>query len=230
MATERREFARALRKRPTRAEDILWERLRGSRFHGAKFRRQVPFDRYVVDFVTPRNSWSRSTASSTNGSRTTTPGGRKFWSAWASTSFASPTPKCATISTRRSREFARRCVCHLIDAPVPSPLPLSRRERGSRVPPVRERRRAFGNAWAAPMRQGIAMAFAAQTPPTWPRLAIGTAWCHRLACALRLKALICSNALFTGGSCTVCGMIGSSSPLSADRSKSFSPICQASRM
>ena len=26
-------------------------RLRGSRFHGAKFKRQVPFDRYVVDFT-----------------------------------------------------------------------------------------------------------------------------------------------------------------------------------
>jgi very-short-patch-repair endonuclease len=26
------------------------ERLRGLRFHGAKFRRQVPFDRFVVDF------------------------------------------------------------------------------------------------------------------------------------------------------------------------------------
>jgi very-short-patch-repair endonuclease len=39
-----------LRKHPTRAETILWERLRGSRFHGAKFRRQVPFDRFVVDF------------------------------------------------------------------------------------------------------------------------------------------------------------------------------------
>ncbi len=50
MAPERREFARALRKQQTRAEDILWERLRGSRFHGAKFRRQVPLDRFVVDF------------------------------------------------------------------------------------------------------------------------------------------------------------------------------------
>ncbi len=50
MASKRREFARALRKHPTRAEDILWARLRGSRFHGAKFRRPVPFDRYVVDF------------------------------------------------------------------------------------------------------------------------------------------------------------------------------------
>src|SRR5271169_3548087 len=51
MASERREFARNLRKQHTRAEDILWERLRGSRFHGAKFKRQVPFDRYVVDFT-----------------------------------------------------------------------------------------------------------------------------------------------------------------------------------
>ncbi len=50
MASERREFARLLRKQPTKAEDILWERLRGSRFHGAKFRRQVPVDRFVVDF------------------------------------------------------------------------------------------------------------------------------------------------------------------------------------
>jgi very-short-patch-repair endonuclease len=50
MASERIEFARNLRRQPTRAEEILWERLRGSRFHGAKFKRQVPFDRYVVDF------------------------------------------------------------------------------------------------------------------------------------------------------------------------------------
>ena len=50
MPSERRQFARALRQQMTRAEDILWAQLRGSRFEGAKFRRQVPFDRYVVDF------------------------------------------------------------------------------------------------------------------------------------------------------------------------------------
>jgi very-short-patch-repair endonuclease len=50
MTSERREFARTLRKHQTRAEDALWARLRGSRFCGAKFRRQVPFDRFVVDF------------------------------------------------------------------------------------------------------------------------------------------------------------------------------------
>jgi very-short-patch-repair endonuclease len=50
MTSERIQFARQLRKQPTPAEDILWARLRGSRFHEAKFKRQVPFDRYVVDF------------------------------------------------------------------------------------------------------------------------------------------------------------------------------------
>jgi len=56
MPFERRQFARALRQQMTRAEEILWARLRGSRFHGAipglrpGDRRQVPFDRYVADF------------------------------------------------------------------------------------------------------------------------------------------------------------------------------------
>ena len=50
MAGERLEFARLLRKQRTKAEDILWRCLRGSRFYGAKFRRQVPFDRFVVDY------------------------------------------------------------------------------------------------------------------------------------------------------------------------------------
>src|SRR5271166_226478 len=49
MTSERTEFARQLRKHPTHAEEILWRSLRGSRFEGAKFRRQVAFDRYVVD-------------------------------------------------------------------------------------------------------------------------------------------------------------------------------------
>ena len=50
MTSERRQFARDLRRRQTRPEEILWDYLRGSRFHGAKFRRQVPFDGFVVDF------------------------------------------------------------------------------------------------------------------------------------------------------------------------------------
>ena len=50
VAYERREFACALRQHPTRAEDILWRSRRGSGLEGAKFRRQVPIDRYAVDF------------------------------------------------------------------------------------------------------------------------------------------------------------------------------------
>jgi very-short-patch-repair endonuclease len=48
--TSSRDFARKLRKQSTRAEDMLWARLRGSRFHGAKFRRQVSVDRFFADF------------------------------------------------------------------------------------------------------------------------------------------------------------------------------------
>ena len=50
MTSEPRVFARKLRQSSTRAEDILWAQLRGSRFHGYKFKRQVPFDGFVVDF------------------------------------------------------------------------------------------------------------------------------------------------------------------------------------
>ncbi len=50
MATEPHEFARRLRKSSTKFEDLLWARLRGSRLQGAKFKRQVPVDRYIVDF------------------------------------------------------------------------------------------------------------------------------------------------------------------------------------
>ncbi len=50
MVSEPHRFARGLRRASTSAEDILWARLRGCRFHGAKFKRQVPVDRYVVDF------------------------------------------------------------------------------------------------------------------------------------------------------------------------------------
>jgi very-short-patch-repair endonuclease len=50
MVSEPHAFARRLRRVSTSAEDVLWARLRGSRFQGAKFKRQVPIDRYVVDF------------------------------------------------------------------------------------------------------------------------------------------------------------------------------------
>lgn len=47
----RAERARRLRREQTRPEAILWALVRGRRLAGFKFRRQVPIDRYVADFV-----------------------------------------------------------------------------------------------------------------------------------------------------------------------------------
>lgn len=44
-------YARALRKRMTAAEKLLWEHLRARRCSGLKFRRQAPIGSYVVDFL-----------------------------------------------------------------------------------------------------------------------------------------------------------------------------------
>lgn len=43
-------FAKELRERQTHAERILWRKLRARRFHGYKFRRQVPIGPFIVDF------------------------------------------------------------------------------------------------------------------------------------------------------------------------------------
>ena len=44
-------LARALRKRSTDAEKLLWQHLRNRAFQGIKFRRQHPFGPYIVDFI-----------------------------------------------------------------------------------------------------------------------------------------------------------------------------------
>ena len=46
-----RQNARALRRNPTEAEKLLWLQLRYWQIDGAKFRRQQPIGRYIVDFV-----------------------------------------------------------------------------------------------------------------------------------------------------------------------------------
>src|SRR5215475_13351996 len=46
-----RSNARSLRRNSTDAERILWSELRDHRLNGAGFRRQVPIDGYVADFV-----------------------------------------------------------------------------------------------------------------------------------------------------------------------------------
>jgi very-short-patch-repair endonuclease len=45
--------ARLLRKRATEPERILWRHLRNRNFAGYKFRRQHPFDPYILDFYCP---------------------------------------------------------------------------------------------------------------------------------------------------------------------------------
>jgi very-short-patch-repair endonuclease len=44
------ERARKKRKEPTKAEKLLWQRLRRKQIGGCKFRRQHPIGRYIVDF------------------------------------------------------------------------------------------------------------------------------------------------------------------------------------
>ncbi len=39
-----------MRKQPTVAEKVLWNRLRNRQLKGLKFRRQHPIDRFIVDF------------------------------------------------------------------------------------------------------------------------------------------------------------------------------------
>ena len=51
MTTEQRRFARSLRVRSTRPEDVLWELVRDRGIDGLKFRRQVPLLAYTVDFI-----------------------------------------------------------------------------------------------------------------------------------------------------------------------------------
>ena len=43
-------FAREMRREPTEAEALLWERLRGRRLNGWKFRRQYSYERFILDF------------------------------------------------------------------------------------------------------------------------------------------------------------------------------------
>ena len=46
-----RSNARSLRRNSTDAERILWSQLRDHRLNGASFRRQVPIQNYVADFI-----------------------------------------------------------------------------------------------------------------------------------------------------------------------------------
>ena len=46
-----REFAKKMRREPTDAETAMWRLLRDRRLAPFKFRRQVPFQNFILDFV-----------------------------------------------------------------------------------------------------------------------------------------------------------------------------------
>jgi very-short-patch-repair endonuclease len=46
-----RAFAQEQRSMQTRAEALFWQQVRAGRFHGYKFKRQVPIAPYIVDFL-----------------------------------------------------------------------------------------------------------------------------------------------------------------------------------
>jgi len=47
---ETRDFARALRRKLTRPEALLWRELKGAKLTGLQFRKQHPIGPYVLDF------------------------------------------------------------------------------------------------------------------------------------------------------------------------------------
>jgi very-short-patch-repair endonuclease len=51
VGTKLTQYAKQLRKNSTKAEALLWGRLRAKQMHGIKFRRQQPIKHYIVDFV-----------------------------------------------------------------------------------------------------------------------------------------------------------------------------------
>jgi len=50
-ATRIRDFAKKMRREPTDAEARMWRLLRDHRLANFKFRRQVPLENYILDFV-----------------------------------------------------------------------------------------------------------------------------------------------------------------------------------
>lgn len=45
--------AKEMRKNPTNAEAILWNEIKSKKLDGLKFRFQIPYDRFILDFLCP---------------------------------------------------------------------------------------------------------------------------------------------------------------------------------
>jgi very-short-patch-repair endonuclease len=122
--------ARRLRKNQTDAERILWLRLRDRRLNGLKFRRQVPVDRYVVDFlcadahlVIEVDGGQHATADETNRTRILETMGYLVLRFWNNELHENIDGVLETILNVLDRS----------DPPHPNPLPSGEREKGRRV-------------------------------------------------------------------------------------------------
>lgn len=51
MTSKLTNHAKSLRKNSTKAEALIWSRIRSRQVEGIKFRRQQPIEKYIVDFV-----------------------------------------------------------------------------------------------------------------------------------------------------------------------------------
>ncbi len=51
MTAKLTKYAKRLRRNSTRAEALLWSRIRGRQIEGIKFRRQQPIENFIVDFI-----------------------------------------------------------------------------------------------------------------------------------------------------------------------------------
>ncbi len=49
-SSDTRDFARDQRRQPTRAEAAFWQAVRGRRFNGLKFKRQIAIGPFIADF------------------------------------------------------------------------------------------------------------------------------------------------------------------------------------
>jgi very-short-patch-repair endonuclease len=48
---QNRQFARDMRVDATKAENMLWQAIRNNQLEGFRFKRQVPIENYIVDFI-----------------------------------------------------------------------------------------------------------------------------------------------------------------------------------
>ena len=65
--------AKQLRQNQTDTEAILWARLRNRSLNGIKFRRQVPIDKYIADFVYIDKETGKTVVCDTKSEATKTP-------------------------------------------------------------------------------------------------------------------------------------------------------------